>query len=365
MPPGAPNEYRMEMKKRTWFSIAGSFIALMAGSGVVTGQELLQYYVPYGSRMWVTAAVIGGVLLLAVYAFAYAGSRGAEDAFVFYFGTLPGRILSGYAAVVCFLSYAMMIAAGSAAVGEQFGAPSWVGAMGITVLTVLAVLAGLQRFLRMLRPLGVVLLGILQLMALYALIKAGGDLSRGMTLLRGGAVTRPSLGPLAAGIGCGGFCLLWLPRLSVTLGQERGAGSVAAGAGVGIGLVLVGNMLLSLALIAGLPDTARRQIPNLILAYRLYAPLAAWFGGLICLAIFNSATPLLWTVVSTLPQRRGMRIPFTLVLAGAACALALNVPFDRLMRHTYTINGWFGAALLAAMLLSLLQKRREKHGSTH
>lgn len=352
------------MKKRTWFPIAGTFVALMAGSGVVTGQELLQYYVPYGSRMWVTAAVIGGILLLAVYVFAYAGSQGAEDAFVFYFGALPGRILSGYAAVVCFLSYAMMIAAGSAAAQEQFGAPSWVGAAGIAVLTAIAVLAGLQRFLRVLRPLGVLLLGILQLMAMYTLMKSGGGLSRGMALLRSGAVAQPRQGPLAAGISCGGFCLLWLPRLSAALGRERGVRAVAAGAGLGIGLVLAGNLLLSLALIAGLPDTASRQIPNLILAYRLYAPLAAWFGGLICLAIFNSATPLLWTVVGTLPQRGGARVLLTLALAGAACALALNVPFDRLMRHTYTINGWLGAVLLAAMLLSLLQKRREKHGST-
>lgn len=352
------------MKGKTCLTIACTFIAITAGSGVVTGQELLQYYVPYGSRMWITSAVIGGILLLAVYGFAYAGSQGASSAFSYYFGTLAGYVLSGYTAVVCFLSYGMMIAASGAAMQEQFGFPLWAGVGLMGLLTALGILVGLQRSLRVLRPLGVVLLGVLQLMALYSLIHAGESLSLGIALLRAGAILQPTQSPLVAGISCGGFCLLWLPKLSGTLGREQGAKAVVIGAGLGIGLVLAGNILLSLALIAGLPDTATPQIPNLILAYRLYKPLADWFSGLICLSIFNSATPLLWTVVGTLPQSRGTRIPLTLACSCAASVLAINVPFDRLMQYVYTINGWLGAALLAAMLLSLLQKRLKKRSST-
>ena len=55
--------------------ITSAYLGFLIGSGVATGQELMQYYVPYGWYMFGTAAVIATILIAANYCFAYAAVR--------------------------------------------------------------------------------------------------------------------------------------------------------------------------------------------------------------------------------------------------------------------------------------------------
>ena len=57
-------------------TLSGAFLAFLIGSGVATGQEVMQYYSPYGFKVIGTAITIATILIVANYGFAYAGKKG-------------------------------------------------------------------------------------------------------------------------------------------------------------------------------------------------------------------------------------------------------------------------------------------------
>ena len=69
-------------------TLSGAFLAFLIGSGVATGQELMQYYTPYGFKVVGTAITIAVILIVANFGFAYAGKKGnitkGSDVFEYY-----------------------------------------------------------------------------------------------------------------------------------------------------------------------------------------------------------------------------------------------------------------------------------------
>ena len=68
-------------------TLTGAYLGFLIGSGVATGQELMQYYSPYGFKVFGTALTIAVILIVANYGFSYAGKTGkletGGDVFVF------------------------------------------------------------------------------------------------------------------------------------------------------------------------------------------------------------------------------------------------------------------------------------------
>lgn len=75
-------------------TLVGAYLAFQIGSGVATGQEIMQYYTPYGWKAIGTAVVIAMIFSVANYECAYAGHYGdiqkSSDVFAFYCGKRLG-----------------------------------------------------------------------------------------------------------------------------------------------------------------------------------------------------------------------------------------------------------------------------------
>ena len=57
-------------------TLTGAYLGFLIGSGVATGQELMQYYSPYGFKVFGTAITIAIILIVANFGFSYAGKNG-------------------------------------------------------------------------------------------------------------------------------------------------------------------------------------------------------------------------------------------------------------------------------------------------
>ncbi|MBF1715096.1 MAG: hypothetical protein HXO85_05745, partial [Selenomonas sp.] len=80
--------------------LAGSYLGFMIGTGVATGQEILQYYTANGYMIFGTAVVIAVIFIVANYGFALAGrdhnATSGQQAFIFYNGTYLGKFFDWF-----------------------------------------------------------------------------------------------------------------------------------------------------------------------------------------------------------------------------------------------------------------------------
>ena len=105
--------------------LAGSYLGFMIGTGVATGQEILQYYTANGYMIFGTAVVIAIIFIVANYGFALAGrdhkATSGKQAFIFYNGTFLGKFFDWFTVFFCYLSYCVMVAGGAATLQQQYG----------------------------------------------------------------------------------------------------------------------------------------------------------------------------------------------------------------------------------------------------
>ena len=130
-------------------TITGAYLGFMIGTGVATGQELLQYYTANGWMIFGTAIVIAIIFIIANYGFALAGKKmratSGRPAFLYYMGRHIGWGIEFYIVLFCYLSYAVMVAGGAATLQQQLGLPTYVGAAIVATLAGLSVALGLGK----------------------------------------------------------------------------------------------------------------------------------------------------------------------------------------------------------------------------
>lgn len=161
-----------------------------------------------------------------------------------------------------------------------------------------------------------------------------------------------------AGCSYGGFCMMWLAGFMAKLGAENRQAELQLGQVIGVFGLLLACVVAGFAQLGNIRVIAGTQVPNLILAQQLSPTLAHGFAVLIILATYTTACPLLWTVSArfTTEGEKKFKI-LTVVLAAAACLVALEIPFSTLVNYIYVINGYGGALLIFFMIVKLVRLR--------
>ena len=124
------------------------------------------------------------------------------------------------------------------------------------------------------------------------------------------------------------------------LGISTGIISVA----IAIGFVVCG-LLCNIELVAG------SQIPVLVMINSMSPMLATIYCIVIFLAIFSTASPLLWTVCDRLATPKTSRYSIVCIaLTVGGTIIALSLPFDKLVNTMFTLNGYAGFVLIAFLI---------------
>ena len=206
--------------------IAGAILAFLVGSGVATGQEIMQFYTPWGYKMIGTAALIAVILIVANYAFAYAGNKGqfekGSEVFSFYCGPIIGRGFDYFSVFFCYLSYIVMIGGASSVLQQQYGLPLIVGGVIIVVLAAITVSLGLDSIVDAIGKIGPAMMFLLFVIALIALLMSAGDIPENIKKIDSGEieVLKASENWFLAAISNAGFCILWLAGFVSKLGAK-------------------------------------------------------------------------------------------------------------------------------------------------
>jgi len=344
-----------------WFHImtlAGAYLGLLIGSGVATGQELMQYYTPYGFQMFGTAAIIATILIVANFCFAYIGKqkdmKNSFKVFSYCCGPFLGRIFSLFTTVFCYMLFVVMVAGGAATLHEQYGIPLIVGALVVAVASALTVASGLDKLVKIIGEIAPALLLCILVISLISLCGNIESVVPNIDKMNSGAlkVTKASSNWIMSGISNGGFCILTLAFFSAALGAKENFRDLVKANVLSSVLFVIIETVIALSILSQLNVVSMLQIPNLFIAKEIWSPLGSVFGILIFLAIYTTASPLLW--VSTARFSKELTVSFHILpyaLGALGVLIALYAPYNILLHYIFVINGYLGFIVLLIMVI--------------
>lgn len=379
--------------------IGGALTSLLVGAGLSTGQEVLQYFVPYG---WFTIGV--GIISIAIiviadFGYAYGGHHAhfkkGNEVFTYYCGPWIGRLIEWFTIFFCYCSYIVMIAGAGSTLEQQYGLQNIFGALVMMALAGGTVAIGLNFLVDVVSRIGVLLICTIFAVGLAATFLCVDKIPEGMqrieqieegkytkaeiqSIVEKESTIKPDIPASAlkdmdqpaklvkassnwifSGFSYGGFCILWLASFVATLGSQKVKyGPLLAGSVISA-LALIGMCwILGLAQVGNLFEVYNLQVPNLYLAKTVWPPFTHVYGILTFLAIYSTACPLLWTASSTISNEGSPKYRIiTISLAVIGFAVAMFTPYNILINYIYVLNGYLGFLFLLIMMVRLVMFR--------
>lgn len=356
----------MDNNKVSWVNVikfAGAFIAFLIGAGFATGQEVLQYFAGYGYQ----GLLVGAFVLIC---FVYVGGdfivtgfnehfANTNDIYRYYCGKYIGGFYDYFSIAFIYMSYIVMLGGSGGTFSQYYGLPPAYGAIFMLVLSVGVVVLGLGKIVDVIGSIGPFIVVIALGVGLAAIISNPSGIHEGVELINSGALDpekfiRVGSNWFMAGTSYVGFCMLWLAAFLAAMGTKANSKKEAV-IGTTLGAVgfVAGACVLAFGLLTAFSDLYTSDIPSLILAEKLWPPLASVFSVVILAGIFTTAVPLLWSVSARFAAEKTTKFyALTAGLGAAACFVALMLPFRKIVNIIYGINGYVGILLIFFMLAS-------------
>lgn len=352
--------------------LAGAIIAFTIGSGFATGQEIIQYFTAYGLKGILTVLLFAVCFIYYNYNFAKAGAeehfeRG-NDVYKFYCGKYVGSFMDYYSTLFCYMSFFVMVGGAASTLRQQYGLPNWLGGVILAGLSILTVVGGLNSLVDKIGMVGPAIVILCISIGLITLFRDSGNISAGLEVISTGAfaqageetIKNAGANWVISGLSYAGFVLLWFASFTAALGARNKKRDIEYGIYGGTIAVCVAIVLVMLAQIANINTAGlanegtfvwNADIPNLILAGRIWKPLASVFAVVVFAGIYTSAVPLLYNPCARFAKEGTSKFKILTVILGVVGLLVgLYLPFRVLVNVIYVLNGYVGAVLILFML---------------
>lgn len=352
--------------------LAGAIIAFTIGSGFATGQEIIQYFTAYGIKGVLTVLLFAVCFIYYNYNFAKAGAEErfekGNDVYKYYCGKYVGTVMDYYSTIFCYMSFFVMIGGAASTLRQQYSLPNWLGGVILAALTILTVVGGLNSLVDKIGVVGPAIVILCIAIGALTLFRDAGHVSAGLDVIKSGAFahagkeTIKSAGSnwVVSGLSYAGFVLLWFASFTAALGARNKKKDIEYGIFGGAIAVCVAIILVMFAQIANIntPGLAAQgsfvwnaDIPNLILAERIWKPFAPLFAVVVFAGIYTTAVPLLYNPCARFAKEGTPRFKIlTIVLGIVGLLVGLYLPFRVLVNVIYVLNGYVGAILILFML---------------
>ncbi|RKW44613.1 MAG: hypothetical protein D8H95_29985 [Lachnospiraceae bacterium] len=350
--------------------LAGAIIAFTIGSGFATGQEIVQYYTAYGAQNLLVLLVFMVAFLYYNFNFAKAGAEQkfekGNDVYKFYCGKYIGTFCDYYSTIFCYMSFWVMVGGAASTIKQQYNLPLWVGAVILTVITIVTVIGGLSSLVDAIGLVGPVIVILCIFIGLVTCIRDAKNIGEGLSIIASGSfigsdatntIKNAGANWLISGLSYAGFVLLWFASFTSALGAKNSKKDLNYGILAGTIAICVAIVIVSFAQISNI-NTGENgtyvwnaDIPNLILALKIWKPFSAIFSIVVFAGIYTTAVPLLYNpVVRFSKEGTGTFKILTVVLGLVGLVVGLFLPFRALVNYVYVLNGYVGAVLILFML---------------
>lgn len=346
------------------FTVGATYVGTVVGAGFATGQEVLRFFTYFGLDG--IYAVLGAALLFATLGaliLKLGHDLNAESHLVVVeeiVGPAAGRILDLVITFFLFGGAAVMMAGAGAVFAEHWHLSRLLGTALMAMLSGATVLMGLRGVVASISAVAPVLI------AMVLVISSGAIFTNGLSP-HDLAFSRPDLAatplwPLSMLLYVSYNLLLSVSVLG-PLGREVRSGATAWWGGMAGGLALgLGTLFINLALLSGLPETARFEVPMLHLSRQYPAWVAGLYSLVLWAEVYTTAVASLYGLTVRLARPGTARFRL-LVPALTLGALGLSqVGFAPMVAILFPAVGWLGLLFVAGLLWRWLRPALLRQG---
>lgn len=358
----------MENKKISWKTIiliVGSYMSFYIGSGFATGQENLQSYACYGLSGILSLLISVVILIIVMHACMKIGAEtkltSQSEIFAYFGGKWIGKFFDWYTFIFVFLLFGILISGGGATINTLTGLPTWAGNLILSLLSIACVVLGLNRMVDIIGALGPVLTVIILIVCVMGLVNADEGIIAGNAAVQQLDILKAYPNWFISGImtvaayTCTG--LACLPAFARTM---KGCGSRDIRIVTVLGPVCfeLAVALTSLCMLENISEVYDAQIPLLVIASRISSVLGVLVGVMICVALFTTVTPLLYSCTAKFAQDGTMKFRVLAIVIGIAGAYGGSLlPFGTLINIIFPLSGYISFIMLVAVIICVIRKK--------
>ncbi|GAA4705251.1 membrane protein [Kocuria gwangalliensis] len=348
------------MNARKTLQVTLAFVGLLVGAGFATGQEVVQYFISFGT--WgIAGAVVSGILMIAAGAvIIQIGSYflAEEHRAVFHSVSHPvvSKFLDISVTLTLFAMGFVMLAGAGSTLEQQFGLPSWIGSaimMGIVMLTGLLNVNKVTNIISAVTP----LIFVAVIVAfIYTMLQLPVDLGA-MSDLAVQADSPVSPWWLSA-INYTCMALMLGVSMSLVIGGNTPDPRVAGWGGVLGGVVYTILLVMNaVALLVNYESVEGSDIPMLMLFETMHPMAALGMVFVTFVMIYNTCISMFYALGRRITVNHRKRyVPVFLGICVAGYLVSL-IGFGTLMSYVYPAIGYVGTVMVVVMLVWWFRSR--------
>lgn len=339
-----------------------SSLGYLIGGGFMSGQETVQFFVPFGHNAVGVGLVLSVLIIIVNMGFIYAGKYGGctkgTEVFEFFCGPIIGRVIEWFSLVFCFSMFVAEIAAGGSILYEQYGLPLIFGAVITAVITAFTVTIGLNYILKSLGIIMPFLTAFVVIVSIVTLFKNGGNIDLNAVRIESNDFDLLKVAPnwFLSGVSLVGLIVLFLAAFSADLATRFDFKPLVIGQSIGLIIYALLDVVASYAITSSIDLVVGKQIINLFLAKEVWAPLGIAFGALIFFAIYTISTPLLHMIAIKFSDEGSKK--HKLIIWGVSLVALLGavaMPFDVIINAVYVMSGYVGSLIIILMAVKFIR----------
>lgn len=343
-----------------YLSVAFAYVGVIIGAGLASGQDLLQYFLSFGSIGFVGIVGVGLLNVLfggiALQLGSYYRSDNHDEVFERIAHPALRRVID---VVLVFSGFAMgfvMLAGAGANLEQQFGMPAWAGSALCAVLVVLAAFLDFDRIMKVIGVFTPMIVLAITVLTVYALARPHPGLAELDAIASRVPPALPNLWLSTINYFAlcvvGGIAMAFVLGGSVLrIGEARRAGRVG---GIIIALVVGAD---ALALYLNLDRVWDVNVPALEIARSIHPAFAFAYTLIIFALIYNTVFSLFYSTARRFSGGSTTRMRLVLVGVVALGYAASFMGFKKLVGAMYPIIGYLGIALLGVLVFGWIRQR--------
>ncbi|WP_144239835.1 YkvI family membrane protein [Corynebacterium atypicum] len=329
--------------------ISMALVGLIVGAGFASGQEMLQYFVAFGTQgLWglIIAAVI---MVIGSIAMMQLGSYLLADEHTVVFNKMTHPVLAWVLDIATIATLFgvgfVMFAGGGSNLNQKFDLPLWVGTVIMLVLVLGAGMLDIKKVSAVIGTITPFSILFIVIASVYTFATADWDVAANDAFARANVDPAMNWWWLSA-LNYVGFCLIVAVSMAIVIAGAN-ADTRAAGWGGLLGgsiyaLLLAGS---TLTLFLSVRDVAGDDLPMLTVVDNIHPWLGYAMAIVIYLMIFNTAIGMFYAMAKRITRHRpewfrGVFIVGTLIGFGFGF-----LPFADLVGIVYPALGWAGIVL--------------------
>ena len=348
------------------FGIAATFVGTTIGAGYASGQEILQYFVSFGTAAGLAALAIAGVLFLGLgYAVLWLAHRLRTDEVHDLVNPFHNRWPTRFADISITASLigtlVIMLAGAGAALDRQVGLPPILGAILMAAVCVGGVVGGARGLMTLQQIVVPAIIVVAVGVAAWAILNPVPSTGQSAAEL---VNSSPLINTwVMSGILYVAFNIQLVYAVFAPLGKDsQGGRTLFVGALLGTLGIVVMAAALFVALTVNAPVVGRAELPMVELAGRIAPWAMAVYTVVLLLAQLTTAVSCLFGLVERGQKVRGLKVMPTWMLATlvAVVSVALSaVGFSDLVGTVYPALGYAGLIIIALMIGTMVRAYRD------